>query len=57
MSLTADRRLLLRRISNDSWLRVQFDKTEARTLRVIHYVPFAVVIDVRTVGSFGTHWR
>jgi hypothetical protein len=38
-------------------LGIQIDEAKARTRRVIHYVPLAIVVDVRTVGSFGTHSR
>ena len=41
-------------IGDDNRLGVQFDEAEAGTLRVIHYVPLAIVIDVWTGGSFGS---
>lgn len=42
---------------NNDRLGIQLDEPKARARRVIHYVPPAVVVDVRSVGSFGTHWR
>jgi len=42
-------------IGDNDRLRVQFDETEPGTLRLIHYEPLAIVIDVRAMGSFGTH--
>jgi hypothetical protein len=34
---------------------VELDEAKGRTLRGIHYVPLTIVVDVRTVGFFGTH--
>jgi hypothetical protein len=37
---------------NNDRLRVQFDEAEAGTFRLIQYVPLAIVVHVRPVGSF-----
>jgi hypothetical protein len=45
-------------IVDDSRLGVQFDEAEARTLRLIHDVPLAVVVHEWPMASFGSlRWQ
>jgi len=46
-----------RGIGDDDRVGVQVDEAKAWTLRLIQHVPLTIVVDVRTMGSFWTHWR
>jgi len=60
MSRRAQKRSTLSRgrlIWANDRLRIQLDEAEARTVRLIEYVPLAIVVHMRTMAAFGTHWR